>query len=206
MDERWGSRQAHYIFNFVYKNSVEDFSGLLENYVTFYIFFISLCYACGHFLSGIFFHLPLFRTIFSYSPRDLLIDYPDIHRDDAWASHRSSYRRASDNAGESFQGLIERHAALLHFTGHFSAAILFTLFYIAAISIFYRSTDYLLLAVPMAVLLPGIFVHYRQLSMERYRLERSVITMESESDKSAGIKGMQCVILYSSFPDDGNKT
>ncbi len=69
------------------------------------------------------------------------------------------------------QSHIERHAALLHFTGHVSASFLFTILYLCLISIYTSSYNILLYAIPILILFPGIFSHYRRLSIERYYLE-----------------------------------
>lgn len=140
-----------------------------------YFFVICLCYVCGHFLSGLFFHTRLFNWIFKYSPEQMTEDYPQLDENSAWTKHRSEYRKACDVTGNSVQSHIERHAALVHFTGHVSTSLIFTVVYVVFLAIYYKSFGELTKAIPMLVILPGVFSHYRRLSLERYLLEMDAI-------------------------------
>jgi hypothetical protein len=155
-----------------------------------YFFLICLCYICGHFLSGMFFHIPLFRWMFSYSPSLLPADYPEVPIDQAWSTHRAEYRKACETVGPSMQSHIERHGALVHFTGHVSASFLFTAIYISAFSIYSFNFRMLAYLTPILIVFPGVFIHYRRLLIERYYLERSAI-------KSATIASASTILLES---------
>lgn len=147
-----------------------------------YFFIISLCYICGHFLSGIFFHFPLFKWIFSYSPDRLPTDYPEVPSDQVWSTHRAEYRKACETIGSSMQSHIERHGALLHFTGHVSASFLFTVIYVCSFAIYSHNLKLVLYTIPFLIVFPGIFTHYRRLSIERYYLERAAIKSATSKD------------------------
>jgi|GEM_PF-6898712 len=147
----------------------------------FYLLIMGLSYACGHCLSGIFFHLIEFNWFFSYTPNDLLTDYPQQKWQDAWARHRSTYREACSNVGDSLQDQIERHAALLHFTGHFSAAILFAFVYILLISIVDKNINLSLYNIPLIILFVGLYRHYRIILSLRYKQEKEVIRLSEQN-------------------------
>lgn len=149
-----------------------------------YFFLICLCYICGHFLSGIFFHVPLFGWIFSYSPNLMLDDYPEVPLDKAWSTHRAEYRKACETIGSSMQSHIERHGALLHFTGHVSASFLFTAVYICVFAAYSSNLKMLLYLAPILIVFPGIFSHYRRLTIERYHLERAAIKNATSANSS----------------------
>lgn len=178
---------AHYIY-IVNAFTFSELTSVLPTNIASYLFVIGLCYACGHFLSGVFFHLRIFSWLFRYSPRDLSVLASDVNEEDAWTTHRFSYQRASKSAGDATLGYIERHAALVHFTGHFSAGILFTIIYICCVSIIFTSFKTLLYCIPLAIIFPGILSHHRQLVNERFKLERRVIEEYSatlpQSDRS----------------------
>ncbi len=148
-----------------------------ESTVTFFL--ICLCYGCGHFISGLFFHTPIFRKFFKYSP-DLSYSYPGLSKNKAWAKHRSEYRRSCKVIGESMQSQIERHAALVHFTGHISASLIFTFLYIVFWSFYELSFNPMYYAIPIAIIFPGIFFHFRQMADERYQLEITAIEIAKE--------------------------
>lgn len=175
---------AH-LFSEVSGISTAQLAGMATENVFTYVLVFGLCYACGHFLSGLFFHSPLLRRVFRYTPGNLLDDYPGMKRDQAWIEHRASYRKACDSIGEATQEQIERHAALVHFTGHFSAGILFAIGYVCFLAIHYGETRYLLYGVPLLIVFPGIYTHYKRLLFERYSLERIAI-MSSFSHQAAG--------------------
>lgn len=137
-------------------------------------FLICLCYICGHFLSGIFFHSSMFRWMFRYTP-DLSSDYPNMSKEQAWSTHRSTYKRSCKCISDSMQSYVERHASLLHFTGHISASFLFTALYLAVAAVSTSSYNLLLYIIPFAILFPGIYTHYRRLYIERYYLEVAAI-------------------------------
>lgn len=145
-------------------------------------FLISLCYACGHFLSGFFFHTRLFRWLFRYSP-DLSKYYPNLPKNKAWAKHRYDYRRVCTVIGESFQSQIERHAALVHFTGHISASLIFTFIYLIFWSLYASSFKPLYYTIPIVIIFPGIFSHYRQITIERFELEILAIKSLAQNEK-----------------------
>lgn len=149
-----------------------------------YLFLICLCYVCGHFLSGIFFHTAVFKWIFSYAPDLLATDYPDMSSDKAWSTHRTLYKMASETIGISMQNHVERHAALLHFTGHVSASFLFIAVYICAFAVYSSNFRILTYLAPIVILFPGIFLHYKRLSIERYHLERAAIEAAAIGGKS----------------------
>ena len=153
-----------------------------EGMVNFFL--ICLSYICGHFLSGVFFHTSLFRWLFRYSP-DMSTLYPDLDKDKAWAKHRSEYRRACKTIGESMQNHIERHAALIHFTGHVSASLIFSIFYVIFWAIYEGTFKPLYYSVPLIIILPGIFSHFRRLAIERFYLETDAI---KSLDKNGGKK------------------
>lgn len=158
-----------------------------------YLFIIGLCYACGHFLAGIFFHFIQFNRLFSYTPRELLVDYPGQNWKDAWASHRLMYRNASSKTGGSLQGQIERHAALLHFTGHFSAGIVFVFIYLIVISVIKKDVELGLYSIPLIIIFPGIYKHFKTLVSLRYKQEREVIKTHliTKEDSSEHLKDEQ---------------
>lgn len=106
----------------------------------------------------------------------MLVDYPDISSDQAWVEHRSLYRSKADDISSSIEGHIERHAALLHFTGHFSAGLIFVIFYNFYLVYYLSDWKVLYYSVPFVIMFPGIFNHYKRLKLERYMLERRVIT------------------------------
>jgi len=135
---------------------------------------VCTCYVCGHFLSGVFFHTPIFSWLFKYSP-NLEKAYPNLTKSRAWAKHRSEYRRACKVIGESMQSHIERHAALIHFTGHISSSLLFLILYLITISLFKRSITPIYYAIVPMILFPGLFSHFRKLAIERYHLEIDAI-------------------------------
>lgn len=136
---------------------------------------IGLSYACGHILSGLFFHGYPLKRVFRYSPNELSRDNPGLTYDEAWLKHRVAYRAACDDIGDASEGQIERHAALVHFTGHFSAAIAFLAVYIVCLVIVEQEAKYLFLEIPLAVAFHGMFAHFRRLKTERYKLERAAV-------------------------------
>lgn len=152
-----------------------DLIKLIPNEGVFYFFLICLCYVCGHFLSGIFFHTPLLNKIFKYSPKQITSKYPGMNKDESWATHRSEYRKACAVIGTSIQGYIERHAALVHFTGHMSASLVFSICYLIFLAFYTWSTNPMFYAIPMIIVFPGIFIHYQRLSLERFNLEIETI-------------------------------
>jgi hypothetical protein len=86
----------------------------------------------------------------------------------------------------SIQGHIERHAALIHFTGHFCAGIIFSSIYIFLLFVFYYKSLYLLLyELPLSLVFIGMFIHFKRLSFERYSLELQVI--QNTSNRSGTI-------------------
>jgi len=164
---------------------------LLPDSALLYAFCISLCYVCGHFLSGIFFHSALFRWLFSYSPTSLTVDYAGLSREEAWSKHRGTYRAACESIGASMQSHVERHGALVHFTGHISAGLIFVTLYVMLIGALKQSISTLLYLIPVFVIFPGIFLHYRILSIERYFLERAAIKSASEDAEKKHINTFQ---------------
>ena len=164
-----------HLLSFVTKTPIEQIFQSIPNKSLAQFFIVCLCYICGHFLSGVFFHLRIFKWIFSYSPKALRTDYPNISQEQAWSTHRADYRKACEIMGESMQSHIERHAALLHFTGHISSSFLFTFFYLSSFATCTSSYNILAYTAPIVVLFPGVFSHYRRLCIERYSLERAAI-------------------------------
>lgn len=88
------------------------------------------------------------------------------------------------------QSHIERHGALVHFTGHVSASFLFTAIYICAFSIYSFNLKLLVYLAPILIVFPGVFSHYKRLTTERYYLERAAI-------KSATIPSPSTILLES---------
>lgn len=169
-----------HILSIVTKTPIKEITQLVPDKTLVYFFLVCLCYICGHFLSGIFFHSPLFRWMFSYSPTFSSSENTGMSKEEAWSMHRGDYRKACDSIGESMQSHIERHGALLHFTGHISASFIFTISYVFILA-FYRSSWHVLLySIPILIIFPGVFLHYRRLSIERYYLERAAIKAAAE--------------------------
>ncbi|WP_421702339.1 hypothetical protein [Aliiroseovarius sp.] len=151
-----------------------------------YILLAAACYAGGHFISGVFFHTPFFRRVFSYSPKiEVLTGSKHGDFNAAWAQHRADYQAACNEENEKAQIHIERHAALIHFTGHFSAAIVVLCFYLVFLHFYAVVEGALLLAIPAAILFFGIYRHYRQLTNERFMLETRLIEI---SDRQGAIE------------------
>lgn len=164
----------HYI-SLISGISFYEFIKAIPDNIYVNLFAICLSYACGHFLSGIFFHSRILGRFFKYSPSKIFDDYPDCSFDEAWVQHRSKYKDATNFVSDSMKGHIERHAALLHFTGHFSASLIFVVLYICFLALYSHSCDTLKYMLPFMILFPGIYNHYKRLSLERYLLERNII-------------------------------
>jgi len=120
--------------------------------------------------------------MFSYSPKLISSEYKGMGKEQAWATHRADYRRACDTIGGSMQSHIERHGALLHFTGHISASFLFTIVYAILIALYTSSFKFVLYSVPIIIIFPGVYLHYRTLSVERFHLEMAAIKAAKEKN------------------------
>lgn len=110
----------------------------------------------------------------------MLIEYPKTDWKDAWARHRSDYRQACSAVGSALQDQVERHAALLHFTGHFAAALFFAFLYLIIMAIYTKDAQLALYVIPLVIIFPGIYRHFKTLSSLRYKQEKEVIRIYSE--------------------------
>lgn len=154
--------------------------GLGSSSIT-YIFLAAACYAGGHFISGLFFHTPFFRFVFSYSPKARVLSSSGAKSyNEAWAQHRANYQAACREENEKAQIHIERHAALVHFTGHFSASIIVFCAYMAFLHFYQGLEGAIFLTIPALVLFFGLYRHYRQLTNERYMLESRLIELNRD--------------------------
>jgi len=169
-----------HIFSLIINTPFLEITKSIPDKALVYFFLVCLCYICGHFLSGVFFHAPFFRRLFSYSPKELISDYEGMSREKAWSMHRGDYRKACEIINDSMQSHIERHGALVHFTGHISASFLFTMFYLLVFALYSLDYNVLLYAIPIVIVFPGVFLHYKRLAIERYYLERKAIEAANE--------------------------
>lgn len=173
----------HFI-GLVDKNTQSIFIQLIDN-KTVYVIFMAASYACGHFISGAFFHSQPFKNIFVYSPtKELSNNYPGDTPNDAWVSHRYKFATACASGYGMEKGRIERHKALVHFTGHFSASLIFVAFYIVGVAIYMETARSLLYAFPLALISTGVYAHYRRLVYETFRFEIEVIK-SAQSQKTS---------------------
>ena len=138
-----------------------------------------------------FFHLPLFKWIFSYSPKRASIE--------DWAIQRAKYRKTSAFAKSSMPSLIERHSALLHFTDHVSASFIFVAIYVLVFSIYSRDYKLLYLLLSFAIIFPGTYSHYKRLSSERYSLETAFLEIEETEEKSVRVYMLEKLSLKEKF-------
>lgn len=138
------------------------------------VFILCISYACGHAVSGLFFHTRR-NSLFCHIHPSLFLnenrqDWPDILTD-----HTLKLRTALADAGDPARYQAERFAALVHFTGHVCAAILVSVVFLLSSFAVSRAGDHLWCAIVLLALLPGLWAHYRSLLRQRLDLEVCMI-------------------------------
>lgn len=138
------------------------------------VFILCISYACGHAISGLFFHIHRNR-IFSHIHPALYGTAARGEWPKVLTEHTLKLRHRLSDAGDPARYQVERFAALVHFTGHVSAAIIVSVVLLLSSYAVSCVGSHLWYAVALAALFPGIWAHYRSVLRQRLSLEQLLI-------------------------------